>query len=173
MLFTRISRLVPELPVYQNMFLRREVDTVVARNSSGQPPRDAPESAVVPRGYRRRSSPQSKPKLQCSLGVNDRQSPISRSTHFDAQVLLLDEPLAAMGARERHASSSTLIKRFKEKARGVDHSLIAHNYPSRPGGLRSSQPPQKREHRARQEPAAPRLSADELMSIVATEYQGT
>ena len=51
---------------------------------------------------------------------------IARSTHSDAKILLLDEPLAAMGARE----GALIIDLIEELGKNSDVSMIviAHNY---------------------------------------------
>ena len=51
---------------------------------------------------------------------------IARSTHSDAKILLLDEPLAAMGARE----GALIIELIEELRKRSDVSMIviAHNY---------------------------------------------
>ena len=51
---------------------------------------------------------------------------IARSTHSDAKIILLDEPLAAMGAREG-ALIIELIQELKQRA-DVSMIVIAHNY---------------------------------------------
>jgi simple sugar transport system ATP-binding protein len=51
---------------------------------------------------------------------------VARSVYSDAKILLLDEPLAAMGAKEG-AMILDLVQRLKEK-REVSIILIAHNY---------------------------------------------
>ncbi len=51
---------------------------------------------------------------------------VARSVHADARLLLLDEPLAAMGAREG-AQILRLLDRLKERG-DLAVILIAHNY---------------------------------------------
>jgi simple sugar transport system ATP-binding protein len=159
--------LVPELPVYQNMFLRRELTrsllgiSIVNRREMRRKARSYLEDIGV-------GLPSVDTKVAVLSGGQRQAIAISRSTHFDAKVLLLDEPLAAMGAREGMLILD-LIKRFKEK-REVSIILIAHNYLHvlevcdrinllRNGSIVLDKP------RAQ-------ASADELMSIVATEYRG-
>jgi simple sugar transport system ATP-binding protein len=50
----------------------------------------------------------------------------ARAVYSDAKMLLLDEPLAAMGAKEG-ALILDLIQRLKEE-RGIPMILIVHNY---------------------------------------------
>jgi ABC-type sugar transport system ATPase subunit len=51
---------------------------------------------------------------------------VARAVHSDARILLLDEPLAAMGAREA-ALIIDLVLRLKEKG-GLSIIMIMHNY---------------------------------------------
>jgi ABC-type sugar transport system ATPase subunit len=51
---------------------------------------------------------------------------VARTVHSDADIVLLDEPLAAMGAKEG-AMILDLIKRLKERE-DVSMVMIAHNY---------------------------------------------
>ena len=51
---------------------------------------------------------------------------VARAVYSDAKMLLLDEPLAAMGAKEG-ALILDLIQRLKEE-RGIPMILIVHNY---------------------------------------------
>jgi simple sugar transport system ATP-binding protein len=51
---------------------------------------------------------------------------VARSVYSEAQILLLDEPLAAMGAREG-ALILDLIRRLKEDAE-ISMIIVAHNY---------------------------------------------
>jgi ABC-type sugar transport system ATPase subunit len=160
--------LVPELSVYQNMFLRRELTWsflglhVVNRREMRRRARSYLEDIGV--------GIQSVETKVAVLSGGQRQAiAISRSTHFDAKILLLDEPLAAMGAREGMLILD-LIKRFKER-RDVSIVLIAHNYLhvlevcDRVNLLRSG--------RIVLDKPTAESSADELMSIVATEYKGS
>jgi simple sugar transport system ATP-binding protein len=158
--------LVPELPVYQNMFLRREITwsflglRVVNRREMRRRARAYLEDIGV--------GIQSVDTKVAVLSGGQRQAiAISRSTHFDAKVLLLDEPLAAMGAREGRLILD-LIKRFKEQ-RDVSIILIAHNYLhvlevcDRVNLLRNG--------RVVLDKPNTETSADELMAIVSTEYK--
>src|SRR3712207_9301762 len=51
---------------------------------------------------------------------------VARAVYSDAKMLLLDEPLAAMGAKEG-ALILDLIQRLKDE-RGIPMILIVHNY---------------------------------------------
>ena len=117
--------LVPGMSVYHNMFLNREV-------VSGW----GPLAFLRNREMRRRSSAYLEdigirlPSLDtqvASMSGGQRQAiAIARSTHSDARIILLDEPLAAMGAREG-ALIIDLIKELKQRG-DVSMIVIAHNY---------------------------------------------
>ncbi|XVV16186.1 ATP-binding cassette domain-containing protein [Actinoplanes sp. CA-131856] len=113
--------LVNELSVYHNMFLNRELIRWPLLNN---------------RVMRRRASEHLK-----DMGVNipdvtvevaklsggQRQAiAVARSVYSDARVLLLDEPLAAMGAKEG-ALILDLIRDLKQRGT-VSVIIIAHNY---------------------------------------------
>jgi ABC-type sugar transport system ATPase subunit len=159
--------LVAELPVYQNLFLRRELTRkigplrILDRKAMRRRARDYLDEIGVQIG-----------SVDTEVGLlsgGQRQAiAISRSIHFNAKILLLDEPLAAMGAREGRLIID-LIHRLK--ARGdIAIILIAHNYMNvldvadrinllRHGAVVFDRP-------------ADGTSFDELTSIVASEYRG-
>jgi ABC-type sugar transport system ATPase subunit len=117
--------LVPGLSVYHNMFLKREV----TRRLVGVPFTNDREMKKRARRYLddigvRVDSLDSE---VATLSGGQRQAiAIARSTHSGAKIILLDEPLAAMGARE----GALILKVIRElKQRGdVSMILIAHNY---------------------------------------------
>jgi simple sugar transport system ATP-binding protein len=157
--------LVAELPVYQNLFLRRELQRrigplrILDRTEMRRRAREYLDEIGV-----RIASVDTEVGL---LSGGQRQAiAISRSVHSEAKVLLLDEPLAAMGAREGRLIID-LIRRLK--ARGdVAIILIAHNYMNvmdvcdrinllRHGSIVFDRP-------------ASSTSFEELMNLVASEY---
>jgi simple sugar transport system ATP-binding protein len=117
--------LVPGLSVYHNMFLKREV----TRNLVGLPFTNNGEMKKRARRYLDDIGVrvESLDSEVATLSGGQRQAiAIARSTHSGAKILLLDEPLAAMGARE----GALILKVIRElKSRGdVSMILIAHNY---------------------------------------------
>jgi simple sugar transport system ATP-binding protein len=115
--------LIDELSVFQNMFLRRERvrrplpllanramrrETRIALDEIGinMPSLDAPVAR---------------------LSGGQRQAiAVARTVHSEADILLLDEPLAAMGAKEG-ALILDLVARLRAEGR-VSMVMIAHNY---------------------------------------------
>ena len=114
--------LVPELSVYHNMFLKRErmlggllLDNGRMRELARQ------HLADMGVGIASVESPVAK------LSGGQRQAiAIARAVYSHARILLLDEPLAAMGAREG-ALILDLIRNLKRRGE-VSMILIAHNY---------------------------------------------
>ena len=157
--------LVPELPVYQNMFLRREITRSILglRFLNSREMRRRARLYLDDIGI-------SLPSVETKIGVlsgGQRQAiAISRSTHSNASILLLDEPLAAMGAREGRLILD-LILRLKEQ-QNVSMIFIAHNYLhvlevcDRINLLRNG--------RIALNKAVAHTSVDELTAIVAAEY---
>jgi simple sugar transport system ATP-binding protein len=115
--------LVNDLDVVQNMFLRRE------RIHSPFP--------FLARAWMRRESREgldeigvNVPRLNvpvARLSGGQRQAiAVARTVHSDADIILLDEPLAAMGAKEG-AMILDLVARLRAEGK-VSIIMIAHNY---------------------------------------------
>ncbi|SAK67784.1 ABC transporter ATP-binding protein [Caballeronia catudaia] len=119
--------LANSLSIYHNMFLNREI---VRRGPAGM------LRLVDHKQMRERAA-----HLLDDIGVHvpsvdlpverlsggQRQAiAVARAVHSNAKILLLDEPLAAMGAREA-ALIIDLVMRLKEKG-GLSIIMIMHNY---------------------------------------------
>ena len=158
--------LVPGMSVYHNMFLNREIT-----HGFG------PLRFLNNRAMRNRSSEyldnigvriQSMDAEVARMSGGQRQAiAIARSTHSNAKIILLDEPLAAMGAREG-ALIIELITELKQRG-DVSMIVIAHNYMhvfemcDRVNLLRNG-------HITLDKPTS-ETSIEELTSIVAAEYR--
>jgi simple sugar transport system ATP-binding protein len=116
--------LVNSLSVYHNMFLNREIK------------RGWPVAILDHRAMRERAAAAleeigvSVPSVDEEVGAlsgGQRQAiAIARAVASNARILLLDEPLAAMGAREAGLIIA-LIERLKAKG-DISMIMIAHNY---------------------------------------------
>jgi ABC-type sugar transport system ATPase subunit len=115
--------LVNELTVFQNMFLRREkvhkpIPLLANREMKAQTRRALNEIGVnIPRI--------DVPVARLSGGQRQAIA-VARTVNSDADIILLDEPLAAMGAKEG-AMILDLIARLRAEGR-VSIIMIAHNY---------------------------------------------
>jgi simple sugar transport system ATP-binding protein len=117
--------LVPGMTVFHNMFLNREVVRGIG-----------PIGFLNNRVMKRRSRqylddigvriPSMSSEVAQLSGGQRQAIAIARSTHSDARIILLDEPLAAMGAREG-ALIIELIQELKQRG-DVSMIVIAHNY---------------------------------------------
>jgi simple sugar transport system ATP-binding protein len=115
--------LVNELSVYHNMFLNKEL-------------RHKPLPLLNKREMRRRAEqylgdmgvniPSTDAQVAQLSGGQRQAIAVARSVYSDAKILLLDEPLAAMGAKEG-AMILDLIQRLKNKG-DMSMILIVHNY---------------------------------------------
>jgi simple sugar transport system ATP-binding protein len=113
--------LVNELSVYHNMFLNRElVRWPLLRNRAMK---RLAEQHLASMGIRLDSVEVEVAKLS---GGQRQAIAVARSVYSDARILLLDEPLAAMGAKEG-ALILDLIRDLKA-AGEVSVIIIAHNY---------------------------------------------
>jgi simple sugar transport system ATP-binding protein len=115
--------LIDELTVYQNMFLRREKVRRPLPFLANRVMRAETRAALDEIGIRIPSlrSPVAK------LSGGQRQAiAVARTVHSEAEILLLDEPLAAMGAKEG-ALILDLIERLKDEGR-VSIIMVLHNY---------------------------------------------
>ncbi len=115
--------LVNELTVYQNMFLRREKVKkpipLLANREMKQQTRRALDDIGV--NIQRIDVPVAR------LSGGQRQAiAVARTVTSDADIILLDEPLAAMGAKEG-AMILDLVARLRAEGR-VSIIMIAHNY---------------------------------------------
>ena len=115
--------LIDELSVYHNMFLRRErVHHPIPLLANRQMKREA-RAALDEIGI-------NIPRIDVTvarLSGGQRQAiAVARTVNSDADILLLDEPLAAMGAKEG-AQILDLVGRLKEEGR-VSIVMILHNY---------------------------------------------
>ena len=115
--------LIDELSVYHNLFLRRErVMKPLPLLRNGQMKREA-RKALDEIGI-------NIPRIDVSvarLSGGQRQAiAVARTVNGDADIILLDEPLAAMGVKEG-AQILDLIARLKEEG-NVSIIVILHNY---------------------------------------------
>jgi ABC-type sugar transport system ATPase subunit len=115
--------LIDELSVFHNLFLRRErVHRPIPLLANRQMKREA-RAALDEIGI-------NIPRIDVAvarLSGGQRQAiAVARTVNSDADILLLDEPLAAMGAKEG-AQILDLVGRLKEEGR-VSIIMILHNY---------------------------------------------
>jgi simple sugar transport system ATP-binding protein len=115
--------LVDELSVFHNMFLNRERLRRPLPFLDNRAMRKEARAALDEIGV-------AIPRLNvpvARLSGGQRQAiAVARTVHSDADILLLDEPLAAMGAKEG-ALILDLIARLKEEGR-VSMIMVLHNY---------------------------------------------
>jgi simple sugar transport system ATP-binding protein len=115
--------LVDQLSVFQNMFLRREHVLKPLPFLANRQMRKETRAALDEIGI-------NIPSLNAPVGRlsgGQRQAiAVARTVHSDADILLLDEPLAAMGAKEG-AMILDLIERLKAEG-NVSIIMVLHNY---------------------------------------------
>jgi ABC-type sugar transport system ATPase subunit len=117
--------LIPTLSVAHNMFLKRELTRgigPVRMLNNGEMRRRA-RTYIEDIGIRTLRSVQAEVAM---LSGGQRQAiAIARSVHSGARILLLDEPLAAMGAKE----GEMILDLIRDlKAEGHSMIVVAHNY---------------------------------------------
>ena len=115
--------LIDELSVYHNLFLRRErVMKPLPLLRNGEMKREA-RTALDEIGI-------NIPRIDVSvarLSGGQRQAiAVARTVNGDADIILLDEPLAAMGVKEG-AQILDLVARLKDEG-NVSIIMILHNY---------------------------------------------
>jgi len=113
--------LIDELTVYHNMFLKRELVRWPLMNNRAM--RKLARQRLDDMGIGLKSVDAEVARLS---GGQRQAIAIARAIYSDAKVLLLDEPLAAMGAKEA-ALILDLIRDLKGRA-DVSVIVIAHNY---------------------------------------------
>ena len=113
--------LIDELTVYHNMFLKREAVRWPLLNNRAM--RRIARQRLDDMGIGLKSVDAEVARLS---GGQRQAIAIARAIYSDAKVLLLDEPLAAMGAKEA-ALILDLIRNIKSKG-DVSVIVIAHNY---------------------------------------------
>ena len=116
--------LVPGMTVYHNMFLNREVTRGIGpvRFLSNRVMRKRSLEYLDDIGVR---VPSIDAEVARMSGGQRQAIAIARSVHSGARILLLDEPLAAMGAKEGEMILD-LVRDLKEK--GHSMIVVAHNY---------------------------------------------
>jgi ABC-type sugar transport system ATPase subunit len=161
--------LVPGLSVYHNIFLKRELVRgfrpmrFLHNGEMRKRAREYLDDIGI-------STLRSVDSEVAMLSGGQRQAiALARATHSGANILLLDEPLAAMGAREGRLILD-LIRELKQRG-DVSMILIAHNYvhvfdvADRVALLRNGEI-------SFDKPTA-ESSVEELTEIVASEYRAT
>jgi ABC-type sugar transport system ATPase subunit len=115
--------LVDELSVFQNMFLRRELVhrpiPFVANRAMRAETRRALDAIGI-------DIPSIDAPVARLSGGQRQAIAVARTVHSAADLLLLDEPLAAMGAKEG-ARILDLVERLKESGE-VSIIMVLHNY---------------------------------------------
>ena len=115
--------LVPQLSVYENLFLNRELTSLgrigmLSRRRMRALARHYLDDIKV-------NVPDLDQEVEMLSGGQRQAIAVARATRLNAKILLLDEPLAAMGAKE----SALIMDLVKDlSARGVSMIVIDHNY---------------------------------------------
>lgn len=115
--------LVPQLTVYENLFLNRELTRfgkigLLSRRRMRSLAQHYLDDIKV-------NVPDLDAEVEMLSGGQRQAIAVARATRLNAKILLLDEPLAAMGAKE----SALIMELVKDlSARGVSMIVIDHNY---------------------------------------------
>ena len=115
--------LVPQLTVYENLFLNRELTRwgkigFLRRGQMRRMARQYLDDIKV-------NMPDLNAEVERLSGGQRQAVAVARATRLNAKILLLDEPLAAMGAKE----SALIMELVRDlSARGVSMIVIDHNY---------------------------------------------
>jgi simple sugar transport system ATP-binding protein len=115
--------LVDELSVFQNMFLRREKVHRPLPFLANRAMRAETRAALDEIGI---NMPSLNAPVARLSGGQRQAIAVARTVHSEADILLLDEPLAAMGAKEG-ARILDLIQRLKDSGE-VSIIMVLHNY---------------------------------------------
>ena len=115
--------LVDELSVFQNMFLRREKVLRPLPFLANRRMRAETREALNEIGI---NIPSLNSPVARLSGGQRQAIAVARTVHSEADILLLDEPLAAMGAKEG-ARILDLIQRLKDEGQ-VSIIMVLHNY---------------------------------------------
>jgi simple sugar transport system ATP-binding protein len=113
--------LVPGLSVYHNMFLKREHTRAGVLNNASM--RKLAREHLDSLGV---NIPDVNAEVATLSGGQRQAIAVARSVFSDAKIILLDEPLAAMGAKEGGLILK-LIRQLRERG-DVSQIVIAHNY---------------------------------------------
>jgi simple sugar transport system ATP-binding protein len=115
--------LIDELSVFQNMFLRREQVRRPLPLLANRVMRRETRAGLDEIGI---NMPSLNAPVARLSGGQRHAIAVARTVHSEADILLLDEPLAAMGAKEG-ALILDLIQRLKDEGR-VSIIMVLHNY---------------------------------------------
>ncbi len=115
--------LISELSVYHNMFLNSELTLKPFPLLNNRKMKERTKQYIDDMGV---NIPSIDTQVGRLSGGQRQAIAVARSVYSDAKILLLDEPLAAMGAKEG-AMILDLVQKLKNEGR-VSIILIAHNY---------------------------------------------